>query len=490
MASDASNRSPRLRTRVLAARFGFALVASLVALFANGQEAKDWRAERQKVLDHSVATLESLVDWCNTNEVFAERDKLFRAILRIDPNNFRAHKGLKHVQASDGSWTPPSSPIVSKNFNHEATIKFADKLRTATRATCDELFALIDTDALAGADRDLVEQDVLAFDPDNARIHTERGEAKLGDAWVLSETIAAKKHRPEIKELVRRAVADAPQPEHCDVQEDERALGVNWACAVRTPHVHVLSTGALDEASQLARYASATADLVRSLFDDKATDALHLTIYVIGSADDKRSFLAHHPAIDPAQRDALQKMSSVGLTSDGDFMTSAATAEQRLDTVVRQTLAHFFRVDLHLDPDVGWAFEGFGIYLTRELCGTRMTWYVLPDKADAVEKDLRARLMRKDCNWMNEAHELLESARRPDLAVLVTKGIDALSLEDLLYSYVLTAYLLEARGGDAPAILARIGEKHASIDKVLGETLGLEPAALDLRVRRWLSERH
>ncbi|MCE9595957.1 MAG: hypothetical protein K8S98_17345 [Planctomycetes bacterium] len=465
------------------------IVTALCAFaMPTAQEPTDWQSERLALLAKSVSNLESLADWCNGNEVFVERDRLFNVILRIDPDNYRAHKGLKHVQMRDGKWVPPEKVVVSKNFNPGMAAKFPERMRTTLQPTCDGLLELVDRFKLEGLDRDVVYTDVLGFDPDHARVHAERGETKVGEAWVLRETAAAKERRPELKSLVRAVIADAPKVEDFEPGEADRALGVAWTVAVRTPIVRVVSTGGRDDAVKLATYASATAGLFRELFDAKVVEKLQMTIYVVSSPEERKRFLENHPSIKPEERAGLEKMISIGLNIAGDFLLFTSNAEQRLDTVVRQTLSHLLVCGLGVAPDRGWAFEGFGMYLTRELTGTRMTWYTLPSKADPAQRELRNRLVASKANWMNDAHEMLEGPRKPDLREMLTKDVDALSIEDLLYSYVLAAYVLEARAPDAAKILRGLGSDEAP-ETVLATTLGFDLATTDRRVRRWLSER-
>ncbi|MBI5431716.1 MAG: hypothetical protein HZA52_02680 [Planctomycetes bacterium] len=472
-----------------------ALVPCVLGASSDAQDAAEasasassWRSARDEILVQSVASLEALADWCNSNEVFVERDRVFELILRIDPEHFRAHKGLKHVQTRDGKWVPPEKRVVSKNFNPIAAGKFPERMRTTLAPTCDALFALVDRSSLAGADRDSVYEDIVRFDPDNARVRQERGEARLDGAWVLQETLAGKVRRPEVKAAVRAALAGVPEPAAFALGDDEPTLALHWKVSVRTPTVRVLSTGDAAEAVKLAKYASATLVLLHQLFALPAKERAAFTVYALGGAEERVQFIAIHPDIDPEQRAALAEFSGMGLNFRGDFAISSTNAEERLDSVVRQTIAHALIDEFRIEPSFGWAFEGFGMYLTRELTGTRMTWFSLPNGANAEQIALRKKLIGAKSNWMNDAHELLESPRKPDLGALVAKGIDGLTIEELLYAYVLAAYLIEARAVETPTLLRALADAKA-VEDVFRQVLGMDFAATDARVRRWLSER-
>ncbi|MCK6447332.1 MAG: hypothetical protein L6Q99_13155 [Planctomycetes bacterium] len=455
---------------------------------APANEAAPWRAERAAVLSQSIATLEKLADWCTANEAFAERDKLFELVLRIDPEHFRAHKALKHVQTRDGKWLPPEKTTPSRNFNPAAAARFPTRMREELAPCCAALLALVDRHDLDGLDRELLFDDVVRFDPEHPRVRGERGETKLGDVWVLEETVRAKERRPQLKATVKRALADAAEPHEFRAEEHDPDCGLEWKCLLGNESVRVFSMGERDEAALFARYATATLTTVDALLGTPDLARQPFSLYALKLATERSTFLANHPQIEPAQRPALANAVTVGLNVRGDFMTCAQNAEERLDTVVRQTIAHVLTVDYGVLPQTAWAFEGIGMYLTRELTGTRMTYFSLPASANAAQVKLRKQLVSPKANWMNEAHEMLESERKPDLAALLRKNVDELTIEDLLYSYVLAAYLLEARAVETPRILRSIGDGMSS-ENALRDVLGIEIAVLDARVRRWLSER-
>ncbi|HVS10445.1 MAG TPA: hypothetical protein VMS76_11270, partial [Planctomycetota bacterium] len=49
-----------------------------------------------------LGDLEALAEWCGSAKLYAERDQAYGAILAFDPDNGRAHRGLKHTQLRDG----------------------------------------------------------------------------------------------------------------------------------------------------------------------------------------------------------------------------------------------------------------------------------------------------------------------------------------------------------------------------------------------------
>jgi hypothetical protein len=138
--------------------------------------------------------------------------------------------------------------------------------------------------------------------------------------------------------------------------------------------------------------------------------------------------------------------------------------------------------------DHGWAWEGFGLYLNRELTGTRFTWFIQPS-SDGKYNALRARLMSPNANWMNEALTMLSAADHPKLAVVLGTDVNKMGVAEMLYAYVFAAYLIEGRPDDAPELLRAIGSMQQPADQALQSVLHTSAAELDDRVQRWLSER-
>ena len=72
--------------------------------------------------------------------------------------------------------------------------------------------------------------------------------------------------------------------------------------------------------------------------------------------------------------------------------------------------------------------------------------------------------------------------------ILVGRSVNSLTTEDMLLSYVLAAYLVEARPEEAVVLLRRIGAGESS-QAAVESVLDLDLAQLGRRLRRWLDER-
>src|ERR1700733_9601268 len=75
---------------------------------AQSDEPGDFQREHQAATVDLVKGMIHLAEWCNEKELFLERDRVYRAVVEIDPNNADARKGLRYSRKSDGSWQEPA----------------------------------------------------------------------------------------------------------------------------------------------------------------------------------------------------------------------------------------------------------------------------------------------------------------------------------------------------------------------------------------------
>ena len=160
-----------------------------------------------------------------------------------------------------------------------------------------------------------------------------------------------------------------------------------------------------------------------------------------------------------------------------------------LDCGVRHSIAHLLFRAFNLNTDKAWIFEGFGLYLTRETCGTRLTWFSSGSgSANEGKNSVRGKLMAKDANWMNAALQVLAKENPPDLGKVLQADLAKLSVDEVLVSYALAAYLIEGRSSSVPAVLKSVGEGTASAE-ALQSALGMSVPELQARLTQWLKER-
>lgn len=469
-----------------------------LALAAAPQESapksfEEVRAEARGLL---VKDLELYASWCTRRTLFAERDRVCERILGYDSDHEQARLMLDYHRGKGGQWEVAPDRKPGKDFDKKALAKDAPReLGKVVLRFRGHLLAWVDAHpgALAPEAIDSAYDEILSIDPADAEVHRRRGEVSLEERWVIPETVRARERRPWLRDLVKRSVAEVPVAEKAPPKEFEESMGISWSARLATPLVRVLCAGEPAEAERAARSIGAAAAVFRELFGVEPGLPSGCSVYLLRGSEEGAAFLAAYPLLDESARDALRGFEGAGLGHSGDVAYWSADEAQRLDGALRVILAWFCAERLGLTLEMAWLHEGLGLYLTRELVGTRLTWFVRPSPSLSIEEDtkLRARLFEPKTNWIDEAFQVLsrEPEARPRLDDVMKKKGNELATEDVLLVYALAAYLIEGRPDELRAIAARVGAGEASA-LVTSEVLGLGPEALEARLARWLGERH
>ncbi len=446
------------------------------------------RAARERL----VLRLTELADWCSKKKLYASRSGVFEALIHFDPDHTEARRGLGYKRGRDGEWIPPKKSKEPRDWDKAAAREFPERRTALVVEYREEMLQLLErfAETLTEADRESIFADILFADPDDARVHELRGEVKVDDAWVLVQTSRAATRRTQLKERVVEAFASAPKPQRTEPNEREQALGIEWTAVFATPEVRSLGTGDESEIERMVTAMHATRAYFNGAFGCEASYPDPLTVFTLPRASDKLAFLMGHPSIDAEYRKFLMDLDGSGIQGSGDLAHWAPDERRRLDGMVRQAIGWLLAGEYGIGTKQGWIFEGFGLYMTRELVGTRLTWFVRESKYLTPEEDqaLKARLMDSRANWMNEAHKLFTSDKPTKLQFMLGKTVNQLTTEDMLYAYVLAAFLLEAESEKLPELIRKIGAGSTS-QEAFQLVFGLDVRQLDERVKRWLSER-
>lgn len=455
------------------------------------QEKTTFADVHARAVSKLVHDLEALATWCGDRELFAERDRTWRAILDLEPNNAAARKGLRYSKKPDGTWVEPA-PREIKNFNPKALPELATRRQATVLPFATAMHAALDEHACDDTLRNLVYHEILGADPDDARTRGLLGEVKAGEAWVLEETLFARTRRSELKEWIDRAKDPSAKLFVTELSPLEQSMGIVLAQHVETPHVRVVGTCDKTECETTARACEAVGDVLRSCFSITTEHESGYTIYLLTNSSEGSAVLEKLPGVSPEYREFLRKVVGAKIPMQPYVVYWDKDSKRRIDGSVRQTIGSFLDRAFGIGMEAGWAWEGLGLYLTRELVGTRLTWFVQTDGGSKPDA-LRSRLAKPDANWISEAHELLSKPDRPPFAVSIDRELSAMTTQDLLYAYALAAYFVEGRPGQGAEVLARIGsgigggrEKTSAAIKAV---LKLDAAGLEARLTRWLSER-
>jgi len=185
-----------------------------------------------------VVRLLDLATWCNQNQLFEERDRVWRAVIAIEPDNLEARKGLRYARNVDGSWKEPSQRP-AKNMNAAALEKLPEKRAEAVRPFSESLIGKIKDATVPPEVRRSVLTEILAVDPDDAEAHALLGEVQTDKGWVLQETATAKKRRAEIRAAVEAAKAAPPGILPATASADEKKLFDKWKSGAQSGTVRL-----------------------------------------------------------------------------------------------------------------------------------------------------------------------------------------------------------------------------------------------------------
>jgi hypothetical protein len=455
--------------------------------FVQEHEA-DFETQHQALRAAYLANLANFAAWCSEQSLFLERDRVLRAVLELDPENAVARKGLRFTKSGDGKWVEPA-PREAKNRNPKALEELPKQRQKAVESYRLAMVALMNKAGSDAATRHGVYREILVGDPDDTFVRAISGEVKDGENWVLQETANAKKRRAEIKALANKALAEVGPTRPTDKTDMESSLGVTFTVRIMTDDVRVLGTGLPDECERAAKYASAAGPFLRGLFGFATKHQPDYTIYLLANEHEETLFLANLPGLNPSFRDFLTAVVGTIVPGQPRVVYWDRDVEHRVDGASRQTVNDFLGRTYGITMNEGWAWEGFGLYLNRELCGSRLTWFIQVANG-GKHNQLRKRLMMGDTNWMNEALTLLGTTDHPKFASMLDNDVNKLGLEEMLYAYAFTAYLIEGRpASEVTELLTRIGSKKESSSDAVQRVLHLDLAGVEERVYRWLSER-
>ena len=457
--------------------------------------AKVWEEARADLL----VGLETHAEWCNSAKLFAERDKVYRRILELHPDHQKARRGLGYRQDRDGNWEDPDPKRrPTKNYD-KSNLKSAERRLTEALAPYTEcLYDFVDAHAkeLSSAQLRRIVAEILSMDPEDERAHALLGHVKVEGAkkgehlWVLVETATAKERRKELLAHLTKLLRNAPQPTTVAPSAQDSGIDIDWKVLRANDRIRVVGTVSGTEADKMLMALVAAEGYFNQAVGAKVRLADGLTVYLLGDAAEAAALIDGHPAPMPKEREFLKTLDGGGISGCEDIGHWAKTGDRRIDGVVRIALGNLFTRAFNITTRHAWVYEGFGLYLTYSIVQTRLNWFALPSGQllDEEENALRSRLIHPDTNWMQEAYTLLQADEHPSFRDVLGKRMDQLTSFDLLLSYVLAAFLVEAHPTETPGILGQIGSGGDS-GLVLCDALGVSFGELEVRILRWLSER-
>jgi hypothetical protein len=460
------------------------LVFCLCAL-ARAESLEDLRraASAQAAQD-----LVELAKWCQASKLYRSRDDSYRLALLYDPDHKVARAKLRFTRRQ-GAWVQVRPPAASSDRNPKALPEFEQRMRAVgdryARVVIGELERGWRTAPLATRARAF--EEIFRLDPDHARARRAHGEVRIKDRWVLRETPRASKRRVRLAELVRDALRESPPPKREPLTKEEMAFGVLWKDVQQGRDWRLLISAPAPEARRCLQVADASRLLLAGALDVEFGTVDGMRLLVMPTKADYLLVLKNHPATDAQTFKFDSTLSGCWLKDSQTCSMFDGTVERRFEGCARQPVGYHLWGRFGLTGKQGWAWEGMGLYFTYRLTGHRLSYFTrktrYANQAVGV-RGLDVKMRDKRTDWFKLAGEL----KPPDWKLLLAKDVNQLSNEELVWSYVLAGFVLEAYSHKAAAILEQLGKGRGS-EEVLREKLGLPLELLAERVVRWATER-
>jgi len=479
------------RTLKAAAPVNLASIVLLVARLALPLPApvgSDYDAARAELETAFVSELLRLAEEAADDRRFGRRDELLERVLVIEPDQRDARRTLRY-RRRDGEWVRPDNwrPARDRAEGDPAADEAAD--REVFAPYRDGLLALVEAHTAERGEEWAVsvQEDLRDLMPEDAVLRELLGEVRVGGGWILEETQRARARRVAIAAIVEKALAEAPAPSKAQLDRTEDAAPIEWAAGAATDRVRTLGSVPATEVVRTARTAHAAGDVFEALLGTPAPYRRGFTIYLLDGRWQGMEFLRTWPGLSDAVREYLRPLRGGWIEAAIRVVDWSPTPEERLDGALRQTLGMFFESGLNIRAEQGWAWEGFGLYLTDRMLGTTLTWFVKGvDKAETRSSD--------STTGVQDARDLLAAAYRsaaggeaPRLRFMLGRSLGDMGPSDLVRAHALVAYLIEGHPDAVRPVLFRLGDSEHPV-RVLEDELGMTLTRIEARLDRWLGE--
>jgi len=444
--------------------------------------------------EQAAADLVNLAEWCKGKKLYSSRLELYKLILELDTDHKLARRKLRFVRGKGGKWVRRRPLHDTRDRAPELHGEHQEKRREIAAKFAASLVVMIRKSGTTTpeATRERVLREIFLLDPEHASARAANEETKVGSRWVLKETVAAKLRRRMLRKRVVKLILQHSAPKAVKPTEEEKSYGVVWKATLQGTYWRMLYSADAFEAIGCLRIADSTEGLFETVFDMGG-------VYFAGRrlliTDEEAKYLRVLQRCKKMTKKGYERGKQLGSTWLPESRTCVCKmpfVEWRIEISARQPLGLLLDEYFDLSTRHGWVWEGVGLYLTHTLTGHRRTTFVrvtryAEEKKNDPQKRLWGELLPTRANWFAVAARRIESGETPDWKLLLSNDVNQMSVNELLFSYMLAAYLIEAHPDKLADILKDIGTNKASAD-VLQAALGMPLARMESRLYRWVRE--
>ncbi len=431
-----------------------------------------------------VRQLLALASWANQNELFLQRDQVWRSVLVLEPDNGEARKGLRYSRDGQGRWKDPPEREV-KDRKPALIPELVSRRGQIVSVWRTHVLAALEAEKAPRESREAAMAEILRIDPEDAVVHGLRGEVRAESGWLLAESVGGAARHAQLAALAHEALQASVQTEPAGAAREDLAYLPAWKVALGCEGLRVLSQTSEDEARSLLQVQHAARALLGSVCGKPLAPSPGFSAYVLVESGERESLLAALPEASAEEKKSWIGAPGFGIPHRAAVVVWHADPKCRLDCFTRHFVASCLFAGYGLEARTGWVMEGLGLYLTHALTGTRETWFH-PDQA-GDESALRKRLRSSKTDWRAEARKLVADGHAPKLAELVEKPLGTMNLADMLLATLFAQYLAEGQAQALPELLDRIGRGGGSA-ATLAVVLGRPLPEIEARFLRWLVE--
>jgi hypothetical protein len=469
--------------------FALASATALVAARPSAADGVDAVGAYKKARDEALPKLRALAAWCEGEKLILERDRACEGVLALDPDDAAARKTLHYSRGKDGKWTrgivPRSSPT-DPSRAAEMSAKRADAIG-AYRA---RVFELIHADDAPVADRERALDELVGVDPDDAETRAATRETRVGDKWLLSETVTAKTRRKELVAAVAAARKAGAPPDKSPPSADESAICSKWTDVRDIGLVRVLGGPNVLEAESVGRAADIVLTTCKAVTGVDSSPKVRVRLFMFCGLPDGLAAVNRDARVSAEDREWAKSLTSFPVQDTNDVYVWPADAATRVESGLRQVVIECLWRAFAVKSKPIWAREGLCHWWSEAVLSTHFCFFLRKSEyADPTKKadDLHKRLFENASDWLAEARALEKGPNWPDLRVTLARDASTATAEDALVAYLLTRYLVEGRPDVYADVMRAVGS-GATPDAWTGSVLGSTVEGLDRRLRRWLRE--
>jgi hypothetical protein len=457
-----------------------AFVALAVSLPLAGQSASADPLEPLRA--DLVKGLETLAGWSQDAKMFRERDRCWRTILAVSPDHAAARKALQYTRQKDGTWKQAPGYREPATTDKSKASDFEARWKAVTDPSVEKGLGAVA--ALAGAANSRAREALLAslvqLGPDDARVREARGEARLGNRWVLKETAAAAQRRKEIAALAAKCAASAKVADLV-VDDSNRIKGLDWKFSAKSGRIMALSTTSKEDVAAIAKEGHAALELIDALFEGPDYRGATVTVYFVEGVDQAQAVLTERPT--PKEMSWVFVTGSGGCwLHDSDVLAVAhSDTRNRVDTAVRALMDAAMRVRYRL-AEMDVVSQGLTTVLSGILSGVR----TIQSRSGDAELALLDSLRAKGADWEKAARDLLKAGKWPKIADAFATEVPQARPSAELYGHIVTLYLLLGSPDRCQQFFTTLGAGKPG--PAIESALGLDLETFDRRLQRWIVE--